>query len=33
MTGETIRDRLEPPGEVVAVVWTGDTDKSPGQFL
>lgn len=21
------------PGEVVAVVWSGDTDHSPGQFL
>ena len=21
------------PGEVVAVVWNGDTDSSPGQFL
>jgi hypothetical protein len=28
-TGWTVID----PGEVVAVVWNGDTESSPGQFL
>jgi hypothetical protein len=28
-TGWTVFD----PGEVVAVVWNGDPEKSPGQFL
>ncbi len=28
-TGWTVID----PGEVVAVVWNGDTENSPGQFL